>query len=161
MAYAQLGREQADMGESGLSSESTRKAFQLRDRASDREKFYITASYDMQVTGNLEKAQQICELWAQTYPREMNDEMNPHGFLAGLIYPPLGKYDKGMEEAKKLIEVDPDFIIGYILLAFNYQYLDRLGEAQNVLKRASERKLEMPDSLVLRFDIAFLKGDQG
>jgi tetratricopeptide (TPR) repeat protein len=159
MAYAQLGREQADIGESTLSGESTSKAYQLRDHASDREKFFITASYDMQVTGNLEKAQQTCELWAQTYPRDMNDEMNPHGFLAGLIYPPLGKYDKAMEEAKKLIEVDPDFIIGYVLLAFSYQYLDRFKEAQNVLQRASERKLEKPDTLVQRFDIAFLKGD--
>jgi DNA-binding winged helix-turn-helix (wHTH) protein/tetratricopeptide (TPR) repeat protein len=160
MAYAQLGREQADMGESTLSAESTSKAYQLRDRTSDRENFYIAASYNLQVTGNLEKAQQICELWAQAYPREMNKEMNPHGFLAGLIYPPLGKYDKGVEEAKKLIEIDPDFIIGYILLAFNYQYLDRLGEAQNVLNRAAERKLEKPDTLVQRFDIAFLNGDQ-
>ena len=61
------------------SAESTSKAYQLRDRASDREKFFITATYDLQVTGNLEKAQQTCELWAQTYPRDAN----PHGFLSG------------------------------------------------------------------------------
>ena len=70
MAYASLGRMYGDMGESVLSAESTSKAYELRDRTSDNEKFFITASYDMQVTGNLEKAQQTCELWAQAYPRD-------------------------------------------------------------------------------------------
>ena len=144
------------MGESALSAESTSKAYQLRDRASDREKFFITASYDMQVTGNLEKAQQTCELWAQTYPRDHV----PHGFLPGAIYPILGKYEKSVEEAKKVIELDPDVVFGYNVLAWSYQFLDRLAEAENTLQRASERKLEIPEFLIQRYDIAFLRGDK-
>jgi tetratricopeptide (TPR) repeat protein len=85
--YAALGRMYGDIGEAALSAESTSKAYQLRDRAGDQEKFFIEASYDLQVTGNLEKAQQTCELWAQTYPRGLN----PHGFLGGGIYPVFGK----------------------------------------------------------------------
>jgi len=57
MAYAYLGRTYGDIGESVLSAESTSKAYQLRDRASDPERFFISASYDTQVTGNMEKAQ--------------------------------------------------------------------------------------------------------
>ena len=56
-------------GESVLSAESTTKAWQLRDRVSDRERFFIDFTYDRQVTGNLEKAYQTLELWLQTYPR--------------------------------------------------------------------------------------------
>jgi tetratricopeptide (TPR) repeat protein len=108
------------------------------------------------VTGNLEKAEQTLELWAQTYPRDLN----AHGFLAGLIYPVFGKYEEAVEEAKKAIELDPEFVVGYNLLAFNYVYLDRLPEAGNTLQRASQRKLEIPEFLVLRHGIAFLKGDQ-
>jgi tetratricopeptide (TPR) repeat protein len=156
MAHALLGRIYDDIGESSLSAESTSKAYQLRDRASDREKFFITASYDLQVTGNLEKAQQTCESWAQTYPREMI----PHAFLSGIIYPVFGEYEKAGEEAEKALELDPDFAIGYTLLAFSYEELNRLREAEYTLRRASERKLEIPDLLVLRYDIAFLKGDQ-
>ena len=156
IAHAYLGLLYGTIGEFALSAESTSKAYQLRDRASDREKFFITASYDVQVTGNLEKAQQTCEVWAQTYPREMN----PHGFLAAMIYPTFGKYEKAVEEARKQIELDPDFPIGYYQLAFNYTYLGRLGEAENALQRASERKLEIPEFLVQRYDIAFLKGDK-
>jgi len=155
MAYAALGRMYDDIGESDLSAESTSKAYELRDRASDNEKFFISASYDMQVKGNLEKAQQTCELWAQTYPREMM----PHAFLSGIIYPLSGKYEKAVEESKRAIELDPDFAIGYNILAASYAYLDRLSEAESTLQRASERKLEIPDFLVQRYDFAFLKAD--
>ena len=126
------------LGESDLSAESTSKAYQLRDRTSDREKFFITASYHRRVTGNLEKAKQTCELWAQNYPREMVS----HDYLAA-IYPTFGRYDQGVEEAKKAIGLAPDFAIGYALLAMNYQFLDLLEEATNTLQQASGRKLEI------------------
>jgi eukaryotic-like serine/threonine-protein kinase len=156
MAYASLGRMYGDLGESDLSAKNTSQAYQLRDRASDNEKFFISASYDMQVTGNLEKAQQTCESWAQTYPRAMI----PHGFLSGIIYPVSGKYEKAVEESKRVIELDPDFAIGYNILAISYAYLDRLSEAENTLQRASARKLEIPDLLVERYDLAFLRNDK-
>ena len=156
MAYAALGRMYGGSEEPGLSAESTRKAYQLRDRASDAEKFYITASYDVQVTGNLEKAQQTCEAWARTYPREAS----PHHFLARIIYHPSGKYEQAIDESRKSIELDPDFAVGYSHLACSYQYLDRLTEAENTLQRAAARKLETPVFLVQRYDIAFLKGDK-
>ncbi len=156
MAYASLGRMYDDVGESDLSAESTSKAYELRDRTSSNEKFFISASYDMQVTGNLDKAQQTCELWVQAYPRAMI----PHAFLSGIIYPVSGKYEKAVEESKRAIELDPDFAIGYNILALSYAYLDRLSEAENTLQRASERKLDIPDFLVERYDLAFLRGDK-
>jgi len=156
MAYASLGRMYDDVGESDLSAASTSKAYELRDRTSANEKFFISASYDMQVTGNLDKAQQTCELWVQAYPRAMI----PHAFLSGIIYPVSGKYEKAVEESKRAIELDPDFAIGYNILALSYAYLDRLSEAENTLQRASERKLDIPDFLVERYDLAFLRGDK-
>ncbi len=156
IAYAYLGRIYGDIGESELSEESTSRAYQLRDRASDAEKFFIMATYDQQVTGNLEKAQETFELWAQTYPRDLA----PHGLLSGQIYPVFGKYEKAIEEAKKAIGLDPDFVFAYANLATSYQFLDRLGEAEATYQRASERKLEIPDLLVQRYDLAFVKGDK-
>src|SRR5262249_13063893 len=132
MAYVILARNYGAIGETGLSAECTSKAYQLRDRATDREKFNIAASYDIDVTGNLEKAQQTCQLWAQTYPREAE----PHAFLGGIICPTLGKYEKGVEAARKTIELNPDFAMGYLQLEFHNQFLDRLGEAENALQKA-------------------------
>jgi tetratricopeptide (TPR) repeat protein len=155
-AYAALGRMYGDIGESALSAENTSRAHQLRDRASDQERFFISLTYDLQVSGNLEKAQQTCELWVQAYPRAWL----PHGLLSGGIYNTLGKYEKSVDEAKIAIGIDPDFSIGYSILAGSYLALGRTGEAENTLERASGRKLDIPDFYVLRYAIAFLKDDK-
>jgi eukaryotic-like serine/threonine-protein kinase len=156
VAHAYLGLLYMTIGEIALSVESTTKSYQLRDHVSDREKFFITAYYEVQVTGNLEKAQRTCEEWMRAYPREMN----PHAFLAAMVYPTLGQYERAMEEARKVVEFDPEFPIGYYQLAFNLTYLGRLEEARSVLQRAAARKLEIPELLMQRYDLAFIKGDQ-
>jgi hypothetical protein len=99
IAWTYVARMYGDLGEMSRSAEATGQAYQLKDRVSDREKFWITASYDLNVTGNLEKAQRICELWAQTYPRDFG----PHGPLAGMIYPVLDNFKAAAEESKKWI----------------------------------------------------------
>ncbi len=157
IAYASLGLMYGSSGETELGTENTRKAYELRDRASDNEKFFITAYYDGRATGNQKKAQQTCEAWAQAYPREWT----PHSFLAGFIYPVLGEHEKAAEEAQKAIELAPDFGVGYALLGSNSLSLDRLGAAEDAVRRASERKIEIPLLALLRYDVAFLKGDIG
>jgi DNA-binding winged helix-turn-helix (wHTH) protein/tetratricopeptide (TPR) repeat protein len=156
LAYAALGRMYDDLGESELSAENTTKAYELRDRVSDREKFFIGASYDLEVTGKFLAAEQTCNLWSQTYPRDPI----PHAFLSGDVYPTIGNYKKAVEEASQAIALDPDFVVGYWNLAYAYEYLGELGEAENALRRAAERKLKIPDFFVQRYDIAFLKGDK-
>ncbi len=71
-----------------------------------------------------------------------------------------GKLEESVEEGKVALGIDPDFSIGYINLAASYMALERLDEAENTLQRVSERKLEIPDFFVLRYVIAFLKGDK-
>jgi eukaryotic-like serine/threonine-protein kinase len=155
MGYAALGLYYGTTGESDLAAENTRKAYELRDHVSDKEKFFITAYYDGRATGNQEKAQQTCDQWAQIYPREWT----PHAFLSGFIYPVLGRYEKAAEEGHKAIELAPDTYTGYFLLGYSFVYLDRPAEAEDVLRRASERKMEAPFLSLLRFDLDFLKGD--
>ena len=155
IAYASLGLMYGAMGETELGTENIKRAYQLRDRVSDNEKFFITAYYDGRATGNQKKAQQTCEAWAQAYPREWK----PHSFLAGFIYPVLDEPEKAAEEAQKTIELAPDFGVGYALFGFNSLSLDRLGAAEDAVRRASERKIEIPLLALLRYDVAFLKGD--
>jgi tetratricopeptide (TPR) repeat protein len=156
MAHASLGRIYADLDESDLSAESTSRAWLLRDRASDREKFFITAGYDTLVTGNLEKARQTCEAWAQTYPREAR----PHQVLSGMVNKTPGRYETALAEARKAVALEPDFAIGYYNLAVNLAYLDRLGEAGDPLRRAAGRGLEIDEFVMLEYDLAFLGSDQ-
>ena len=156
MAYAMLGRVYGDVGESALSAENTTKAWQLRDRTSGWERFFIEASYDVQVTGNLEKAQRTCEAWTQTYPRDVR----PDGFLSGMIYPVQGRFELAIEKSRKMIDYDPDFAYGYNILALSEMAIGNLDEAERILQRADERKLAIPDIFVDRYQLAFLKNDQ-
>jgi DNA-binding winged helix-turn-helix (wHTH) protein/tetratricopeptide (TPR) repeat protein len=156
IAYGFLGLMYSNMGEADLAAEVTRKAYALRDRVSDRERLYILFLYDRQVTGNLKRAQQTLELWAQTYPRDFQ----PFSFLAGRATEGSGEYEKGIEAAQKGLELNPDDLFGYASLAFHNLHLGRLSEVRKTLQRANSRKLENVDSLLLRYYLAFLQYDQ-
>ena len=158
MAYANLGLSYSAVGESVLSAESTTKAWQLRDRVSDREKFFIDFTYDRQVTGNLEKAYQTLELWSQTYPRI--EPVSGQSLLGGLSTHGTGRFEKAINAAQEMIVAEPDFVMAYDGLALSYFLTDRFPEAESTLQRASARKLENPNCLILRYNIAVLKGDQ-
>jgi tetratricopeptide (TPR) repeat protein/predicted Ser/Thr protein kinase len=155
MAYAYLGLLHGDIDDLLLSESNTTEAFRLRDRTSDQERFFITLTYNMTVTGNLEKARETCEEWLQTYPRVRDC----HGLLTA-IDSAGGRYDQAVEEAKKAIALDTDFAIGYALLAFAYENLDRLQDAEKTFQAAAARKLEIPNILIRRFNLAFLNGDK-
>jgi tetratricopeptide (TPR) repeat protein len=156
MAYAFLGRFYGDIGESVLSAENTSRAYDLRGRASDAERFFITATYLLQVTGNLEKARETFELWGQTYPREIKVP----SLLSGMIYPTFGQWEKAAEEAKKAIALDPDFPFSYVNLATAYLAQNRSQEARNALQEGLARKIEVPEILVMSYQLAVLQGDR-
>jgi eukaryotic-like serine/threonine-protein kinase len=156
MAHASLGRVYADIGDSMLSAESTRRAYELRGRANEQERFFIAFSYDRQITGNLENAQRTLELWEQTYPREAT----PHSLMSGITTQGMGQYEKTIAEGQKTIEMDPDTTPAYLNLAFGYTSLGRFKDAEATLERARKRKLEVPDSLILGFYLAFQRNDR-
>jgi eukaryotic-like serine/threonine-protein kinase len=155
MAHAVLGLVYADFLESVLSAQSITKAYQLRDRASDGERFIITALYDEIVTGNAEKLLQNCEFWEQTYPRAA---LAPN--ILSTAYLDFGDYAKAIKASQQALELDPDFTYAYENLAISYEYLGQVKEAEDTIQRAIARKLEIPDFLVMRYDLAFIKADQ-
>ena len=158
LALAELGLKYNDNGQPELAAKSTTTAWQLRNRVSDREKFFIDFTYDRQVTGNLEKAYQTLELWLRTYPH--GGDPDALGLLSGLAAQGTGRFERGIEASRAKLATDPDFIFGYHNLALNYFFLDRFPEAESTLQQASERKLESPLLLVIRYDIGVLKGDK-
>jgi len=80
--------------------------------------------------------------------------------LAGFATQGTGRYEQSIEETRKALRLDPDFRPGYSNLAFGYLHLDRLEEAEHALQEASERKIDIPDLMLLRFHLSFLKGDK-
>ena len=155
LAYAWLGVSFNDIGELSKDIESTRKAYDLRDRASEPEKYFITARFHKVVTGNLEKAEEALLLWIQAYPRSAL----PHIYLAGAIYPVTGQYAKAIEHGKEAIRLSPNFSPSYALPMFDYIALNRLDEAKATYEQAIERKLRNGFFPLLLYQIAFLQND--
>jgi hypothetical protein len=137
MAHARLGTSYSVGGESVLGIRHTTRAFELRERTSDNEKFFITAAYHRQVTGNLEQALQAFDLWAQTYPRTFDS----YNLASGFVTKGLGRYEGCIERAGKAEAADPQSPYGYLNAAACYMYLDRLDEAAAALQRAADRKV--------------------
>ena len=155
-AYAYLGPAVSylNLGELGLAAKYARKAYELREKVSERERFSIEGFYYKNVTGELEKAGQTYELWQQTYPRNGA----PYGNL-GVISAELGNYEKALSEYSESLRLNPNNVGSYLNLGGSYMFLNRLDEADAVYKQAEERKLESENLLASRYLLAFLKGD--
>jgi eukaryotic-like serine/threonine-protein kinase len=156
MAYASLGRMYADLDQRGFAAENLALAWQLRDRASEREKFVITSLYQTLATGNLEAAQQTCEAWSRAYPREGL----PHFAMAGAIHKVAGRYEKALDEARKGMELEPDFWLGYYGVGVNNQFLGHLDQSEKALNEAISRGFDADEFIMLAYDVHFLKGDK-
>ncbi|MBV9443136.1 MAG: protein kinase, partial [Acidobacteriaceae bacterium] len=102
MAYASLGTSYYNVGEKRAASQYTEKAYELRRRVSERERFYIESHYTAWVTGNLEKGRENYYLWAQTYPRDWVARNN-----LGITYFNLGQYETGFREIGAALQLDP------------------------------------------------------
>jgi serine/threonine protein kinase/tetratricopeptide (TPR) repeat protein len=134
MAYARLGTIYNNLGQTQLSEQNRQKAFELRDRASEREKLYIMSHYYAD-SGQLDKGITAYELYIQTYPRDAV----PFNNLA-VIYNRLGQFDNGLEKAKRAVELDPDMMSGYGQVADAYAGLNRIEEARATLNAALQHK---------------------
>ncbi len=153
-AYASIAGVYFDLNEVARGAENMRKAYELREKVSERERFGIEGSYSVAVTGELEKAAQTYELWRQTYPRDAA----PYGSLGG-ISAFLGNWERLLEEQREWQRLQPNGQGFYLNLAYAYMSLNRLDEAEAVYKQAEERKLGGEFLLQNRYQLAFLKGD--
>jgi len=154
MAYAWMSGVCRDLNELGRAAEYARKAYESREKVSERERFWIEEIYYINVTGELEKAAQTDELWQQTYPR---DDL-PYIRL-GFISAVLGNLEKSLEEWREALRVDPDKGLNYFGVGYAYLNLNRLDEAEAEFKQAQERKLGNIYLLQNCYALAFLKGD--
>jgi serine/threonine protein kinase len=154
MAYGGLGICYLNLAEASLASQYTQKAYDLRDRVSERERFYIESHYQQNTVGDLEKSREIYEEWGRAYPRE---EVVPTNL--GVIYGLLGDYPKAFAEAQAAFKLNPSGL-NFSNLIGSFISLNRLDEARALAAEAQANKL---DSGALRFtlyQLAFLKNDR-
>ena len=154
MAYSALGNAYWFLGETSLGAENVKKAYNLRERVSDREKFYIECNQEW-ATGDLEKARRAYELWAETYPRDFTPRRN----LAS-IYESLGQDDNNLVESREALRLDPESAQSYDRLAEAYLSLSRLKEARATVEEAQAKKLDSPVLRLFLYQLDFLDNDE-
>jgi eukaryotic-like serine/threonine-protein kinase len=155
IAYAYLSTTYSNHREPELAVENIRKAYELRAKVSERERFYIESHYYENGTGELEKAVPVFEQWQQTYP----GYYSPYTTLGYIYRTRLGSPEKALEEAREAMRLEPNHSFSYYNLGEDYVFLNRLEEAEAVFKQADERKLENDEMPRARYRVAFLKGD--
>jgi len=154
MAYASLGTTYHNLGEKELAAQNNSRAYELRSRVSEREKFYIESHYYDFVVGDLEKTRQVYETWIQMYPREQVPALN-----LGVVYQDLGQYEKAVAEFKQALRLNPNDVIAYGNLAGVLVNLNHQKEARAVADEALSKKLDSTDLRVALYQLAFLQSD--
>jgi Flp pilus assembly protein TadD len=156
MAYLGLGLSTMSLGEFGPASESLKKAFSLRATVSERERFWIESEYFHDVTGELEKATQVFDVWAQTYPRDWV----PRNEL-GFVCVAFGQFDRAIAEFLAALQLNPKSALISASVVSTYMALNRLTESRAAANDAQQKDLDSPALHINLYEIAFLQNDRG
>ncbi len=153
-AYAKMASAYRNSGQMGKAAEAAQKAYELRSRVSERERYYIESSYALNVTGDSEAARQTLEDWEKAYPR---DDVPPHNLA--IVYGLLGEPEKMLAAMQRSLKLDPESGVGYGALVASYLHANRIDEAKALLQEAMAKH---PDTLAyhnLLYALAFLERD--
>jgi serine/threonine protein kinase/tetratricopeptide (TPR) repeat protein len=154
-AYATLATCYSNSNENKKALPLFRKAYDLRDRASEPEKFYILSHYYGEATGQIEKSIEVYEQWIRTYPRDTT----PYDNLA-LAYLSVGQPEKALNAASEVLRLDPKDSYAYQNLGSAYLILNRFEEAKAISEQAAVQKVDSASTHTVLLTVAFLRGDQ-
>ena len=154
MGYRAVGNEYSDLVEVGRARRYYTKAFELRERASEREKLVIAASYYWGVTGELDKAAQAFQEQIESYPRDYRAYLD-----VAIVYAEVGQYVKAVEATRQALRLAPDNVAPYENFGNYLLALQRFDEARQVLQQAQARKLDDVPLHNGLYALAFLSGD--
>src|SRR3984885_4263353 len=154
MAYLRLGQCYQPLSELARAAESTRKAYQLREGTSEREKMQISSFCELIVAGNLEAARASYELYAQTYPRDEE----PQNYL-WFTYLAEGDYQQSHLAALSTVKINPGSSNNYANLMYTYQWLNQLAQAKATVQESRANKLESPWFPLILYNVNFLGHD--
>ncbi|MGB9205195.1 MAG: protein kinase [Terriglobales bacterium] len=154
MAQATLGVAYNNVTQQGLADSFITKAFDLKERASERERLYISSHYYDIVTGDMDKAIETYEQWVQTYPRDTA----PRDNLA-LRYNAIGQQEKALASSSEAMRIDPKDSYAFQNVADTYERLNRFDEARAVAEKGVAENMGRSLHFTL-FDLAFLRGDE-
>ncbi len=155
IAYGDLSTVYSNLGEPGLSAAASRRAYELRDEADERDRLYVAAAYHTHVTGDLHAAIRDDETWSGTYPRDVA----PLTSLADLRIQ-IGQPERGIGVAKRALSIDPKNAAAWINLARSQLYAGHVDESIATCREAIARKLDGAEIHGLLIFAGFAKQDK-
>ena len=154
VGYAALGADYSNLSEVGRASEHYSKAFQLRERASERERLAITASYYRNTTGELYKAAETFQEEIESYPRDSAAYIN-----LGTTLGSLGQYEKATETTRRAVVLTPGRVSSYDNLANYALALQRFDALRQIAREVQTRSGDFFAVRCALYALAFLGSD--
>ena len=155
VAHAQLGTSYANVGEREKAIEHRRRAYELRERVSRRERLYIEGHYYNGVTNEPDKALATYDVWKQEYPRDAVPYHN-----SAILYNARGEPERALEAYLKAIELDPTRRLTYSNAFGRYLDAGRLDEAEKLIQREIATLGESPETRIRLYQIAARRRDR-
>jgi eukaryotic-like serine/threonine-protein kinase len=154
IAYARLATCYNNTRQYQLARDASQKAYEHRDRASQREKLLVSWNYYGSVTGEWDRTNEQLEVWKSMYPRDWE----PFNLLANR-YTLVGPFDSAIANGREALRLNPKDARAYVNLAVGFMGLNRFDEAKNILREAQQQKLETTNMHARLYQMAFMQGD--
>jgi len=139
LGFEVMASAYSNAGETSRSIEYHKKAFELIDRVSERERLQISFWYYRTATGELNKAADVVQLLVQTYPRDGTARVS-----GGSLYRGLGEFEKTAQYDEEAVRLSPRGSVTYGNLMDAYALLGRFDEVRTIAEKAFAQKLDAP-----------------
>ena len=155
MAYATLGVVYSNLAQTSLSDQTLQKAFELKDRASEHERLYITAHYYSELQRDVDKTISTYQSWINTYPHETTALDN-----ISLQYIAIGQYEKALASSGQAMRLDSKDRFAYQNVAEAYMHMNRFDETKTILDKANAQGMYLFVAPFARYIIGFMQHDE-
>jgi serine/threonine protein kinase/tetratricopeptide (TPR) repeat protein len=155
MAYARIAVHYVNQGQAEAAKEYVQKAYDLRERVSERERLYISEKYYAYITGELDKTIETLQTWARLYP----NDFIPHNNLS-LNYKFIGRFEDAMKEGQEAVRLSPNNLSARDNLMSSFIGLGRLDEAEQLARESEKINPDTFGSHLPKFFFGFMRRDQ-
>lgn len=155
MAYARIGVHYGNVEQLESAKPYVEKAYELRDRVSEREKLYITEKYLTYITGEIDKTIETLQAWARLYP----NDFIPHNNLS-INYQLMGRYDEAVKEALEAVRLSPNNMNAKDNLVSSFIGMGRFDEAEQAEREAQKINPDALSAHANDYFFAYMRRDQ-
>src|ERR1700733_6890416 len=153
VAYGRMGAAYLFLGNTELSEAAYTRAYQLRDRLTEKDRLHFEITYYSNVIGDWEKEYSSVLRFLEIFPRDVFAHAN---LREAFVH--LGQPDRAADEAAEVARLRPSsYYFGFAIQSI--RFASRFNEAKSWIARADALKF---DDLLIRRErliVAFATGD--